>query len=121
MLDFVDKMIAEKQEKFKRAVTVEEVVSQVCRGFSLKEESLSRPGKDRTLTRVRALAAWLVLESGRLTLAELGKRIGRDPSTLSTAAKLLEQEGQKDPDLNRLMKTIRRDLFKIQISKAFNG
>ena len=115
---FIDKVLGQKQERLKRPVTVEEIVSHVCRRFSLREELLSGSGKDRSLSKVRAIAAWLVLESGRLTLAELSNRVRRDPSTLSTAAKLLEQEAQRDTDLNRLMNKIREDLFEIQISKA---
>jgi REP element-mobilizing transposase RayT len=116
--NFMDKVLGQKQERLKRPVRVEEIVSYVCRRFSLSEELLSRSGKDRSLTKVRAIAAWLVLESGRITLAELSHRVGRDPSTLSTAAKLLEQETQKDRDLKRLLNEIREDLFEIQISKA---
>ena len=37
---------------------------------------------------------------------------------MSTGAKLLEQEAQRDTDLNRLLTKIRKDLFEIQISKA---
>ncbi len=115
---FIDKVLGQKQERLKRPVTIEEIISHVCRRFSLREELLSRSGKDRSLSKVRAIAAWLVLESGRLTLAELSNRVCRDTSTLSTAAKLLEQEAQTDTNLNQLMNKLREDLFKIQTSKA---
>jgi len=115
---FLDKVLGQKRERSKRPVMVEEIVSHVCRRFSVREELLPRSGKDRSLTKVRAIAAWWVLESGRLTLAELSDRVHRDSSTLSTAPKVLEQEAQTDRDLNRLMNKIREDLFEIQISKA---
>ena len=114
---FIDKVLGQKQERLKRLVAIEEIVSHVCRRFSLREEQLSRSGKDQNLSKVRAIAAWLVLESGRLTLAELSNRVCRDPSTLSTTARLLEQEAQTDTNLNRLMNKLREDLFEIQISK----
>jgi chromosomal replication initiation ATPase DnaA len=97
---------------------VEQIVSHVCKEFSLKEEELSASGKDRRLSKVRAIAAWLVLDSGSLTLAELSKRVRRDSSTLSSAAKLLEKQAQMDTELRQLMSKIREELSKIQISKA---
>jgi len=42
---------------------------------------LSGLGKDRRLSKVRVIAEWLVLYSGGLSLAELGKRVNRDPSS----------------------------------------
>ena len=75
-------------------------------------------GKDRRFSKVRAIAAWLVLDSGGLTLAELGKRVNRDPSTLSSAAKYLEKQAQKDIQLAQLMNKIREELYKIQLSQA---
>ena len=75
-------------------------------------------GKDRRLSKVRAIAAWLVLDSGSLTLAELSKRVRRDSSTLSSAAKLLQKQAQMDTDLRQLMSKIREGLSEIQLSKA---
>ena len=57
----------------------------------------SRPG---------GLAAWLVLETGVGTLAELGKVTGRDITTLSSAAKRLKRRAQKDLDLDKRMKEV---------------
>jgi hypothetical protein len=115
---FIDKLLGPREEGLKRVVTVGEIVSHVCRRFSTKEEALFRSGKDRRLSKVRAIAAWLVRESGYLTLGELSSRVRRDCSTLSTAATLIEQEAQRDSNLRLLMNRMREDLFEIQISKA---
>ena len=115
---FIDKVLGQSQERLKRPIAVDEIVSRVCKEFSLREEMLSGSGKDRKLSKVRAIAAWLVLDSGNLTLSELSKRVNRDSSTLSTAAKLLEKQAQTDTELRGLMKKIREELFEIQISKA---
>jgi len=116
--NFLEKVLGQEQKELGRSVTMEEIVSYFCKQFSLREEELSGSGKDRRISRVRAVMAWLVQQSGCLTLSELSKRVGRDCSTLSTAAKLLEKEIQTDTDLNRFVNKIRRDLFEIQISKA---
>ncbi|MBM4277300.1 MAG: transposase [Deltaproteobacteria bacterium] len=115
---FLDKVLGQKQEGLGRSVAMEEIVSCVCKEFSLREEELSGSGKDRRVSRVRAVMAWLVQQSGCLTLSELSKRVGRDCSTLSTAAKLLEKEIQTDAELNRYVNNIRKSLLEIQISKA---
>jgi len=115
---FIEKVLGQTQERLKRPVRVEEIVSHVCKEFSLKEEELSGSGKDRRLSKIRALAAWLVLDSSSLTLAELSKRVRRDSSTLSSAAKLLEKQAQTDTDLRQLMSKIREKLSETQISKA---
>jgi putative transposase len=115
---FIDKVLGRKQERLKRAVTVEEIVSWVCKEFSLRKDRLLGSRKDRRFSKVRAIAAWLVLDSGNLTLSELSKRVNRDSSTLSTAAKLLEKHAQTDTELRLVMNKMREDLFEIQISKA---
>jgi REP element-mobilizing transposase RayT len=115
---FIDQLLGPREEGLKRVVTVDEIVSHVCRRFSTEEEALFLSGKDRRLSKVRAIAAWLVRESGYLTLGELSSRVRRDCSTLSTAATLIEQEAQRDSNLRLLMNRMREDLFEIQISKA---
>jgi len=82
------------------------------------EERLLGLGKDRMLSRVRGVAAWLVLDSGELTLSELSKWVNRDPSTLSTSARELERQAQTDIQLAQRMSEIKEELYKIQLSKA---
>jgi len=115
---FIDKILGQSRERLKRSVTVEKIVSHVCRQLSVEEEELSGLGKDRRLCRVRAIAAWLVLDSGCLTLSELSKRVYRDCSTLSTAAKELDVRTQTDKKLRQLVTQMREELLEIKISKA---
>ncbi len=60
----------------------------------------------RKLTDSRGMAGWLVLESGTGTLVQLGRLTGRDPSTLSSAAKRLQRRAQKDLQLAKRMKQL---------------
>jgi hypothetical protein len=110
---FIDKVFGQSHERWKRKVTVEEIVSCVCQQFSLKKQMLSGSGKDRRLSNVRAIAAWLVLDSGGVTLAELSKWVNGDLSTLSTSAKDLERQAQTDIQLAQLMSKIREELYDI--------
>ena len=117
---FIDKILGQSQERLKRSVRVEEIVSHVCKQFSVEEEELRGLGKDRRLCKVRAIAAWLVQDSGCLTLAELSKRVHRDCSTLSSAAKVLDVQAQTDAKMKQLMSEMREELLQIQVGSK-NG
>jgi len=45
------------------------------------------PAEIRSFAEVRGVAAWSVSETGQQTLAELARRMHRDPSALSLLAK----------------------------------
>ena len=115
---FIDKVFGQNNEWPKRKVTVREIVSFVCQQFGLKEQMLSGPGKDRRFSKIRAIAAWLVLDSGGLTLSELSKWVKRDPSTLSASARDLERQSQADAQLGKRMRKIKEGLYNIPLSKA---
>jgi len=65
-----------------------ENVSYVCQHFSLKEEMFWGLGKDRRLSKVRTIAAWLFLDSKILTL-------------LSVSVRELERKSQTDIQLSK--------------------
>ena len=115
---FIDKVLGQSKERSKGRGTVGEIVTQVCKPFLLKEEVLLGPGKDRRPSKVRAIAPCSVLDSGYLTLSELSKHVGRDPSTLSSGAKDLERQIQTDAQLAGVIRTIRKDLYEIPLSQG---
>ena len=100
---FIEKVLGQKPMRLKRTITLDEIVLKVCKRFGLEERDLSASGKGRKLSEVRGIVAWLVLELGYSTLAELGKRTSRDASTLSSAAKRLQIRSKMDLKLAQLM------------------
>ena len=60
---------------------LEEIVREVCKWLSVKEEDLGAGGKDRRLSEARGMTAWLIMELGVCPLRELGKVTGRDIRT----------------------------------------
>lgn len=58
------------------------------------EEMLS-PGQGFKVSEARALAAWGVLSTNSGTLRELGEKLGRDVTSLSSAAKRLSERSRK--------------------------
>lgn len=101
---FIGRVLDEKQMKQRQKISLDKMMVEVCRYFSLKEKDFGEVGKDRRLSEVRGIAAWLVLELGVCTLGELGKRIGRDVSTLSSAARRLQIRSKTDLKLAERMK-----------------
>jgi len=49
------------------------------------------------------MAAWLVLELGVETLAELSRRVGRDVTTLSAQVRQLQVRSKTDSELTETM------------------
>jgi hypothetical protein len=103
---FIGRVLDEKQMKQRQKVSLDKIMVEVCRYFSLKEKDLGGVGKDRRLSEVRGIAAWLVLELGVCTLGELGKRTGRDVSTLSSAVRRLQIRSKTDLKLAERMKEL---------------
>lgn len=64
--------------------------------FGLSEECLAAPGRERTSCEARALAAWAILEFSSGSLVEAGRRLGRDPSTLTCAIRRIERMMRED-------------------------
>jgi hypothetical protein len=93
---FIERVLDEKEKKQRPRASLDKIMVEVCRHFSLEEKDFSVLGKDRSLSEARAIAAWLVLELGVCTLVELGKRTARDVSTLSSGAKRLQMRSKTD-------------------------
>ena len=71
-------------------VTIDEVVSAVCNRYGVTPEMLALPGKQRALSHVRGMAAWVVQDILSCTLTALARCTGRDLSSLSAAAQRLQ-------------------------------
>ena len=103
---FVDRILGEKQTVMRPKVTLVGLMRAVCREYSIKEGELGRPGRGPSLSEVRGMAAWFILELGVSTLGELGKVTGRDVTTLSSAAKRLQIRAKEDLELAGRMKEL---------------
>jgi REP-associated tyrosine transposase len=77
-------------------VTLDEVISEVCRRFGISELELAATGKARPASEARAVAAFLTREMAHLSLTELAKRMGREVSAVSQAARRLEKADKEN-------------------------
>jgi chromosomal replication initiation ATPase DnaA len=84
-------------------VKLEEILREVCKWLSVKEEDLGARGKDRRLSEARGMAAWPIMELGVCPMREFGKVTGRDVTTLSSAMKRLWVRAKTDLKLANAM------------------
>jgi len=103
---FIERVLEKEEKRSRGRVSVNRVLKEVCKSFSLKEGDLLVSGRDHKISRVRGMAAWLVMECGTGTLGELSRRTGRDVTTLSSAAKRLQIRSKTEPDLAARMRNL---------------
>jgi hypothetical protein len=72
----------------------------------LEEKGFFIKWKDDRLSEARGMAAWLVLELGVWTLAELSRRMGRDVRTLGAGVKRFQLRSKTDSELADAMKIL---------------
>ncbi len=116
--NFVGRVLVPKQITAKFGLTVEEILKEVCRFYTIEEDDLRAAGKERKNSEARAMTAWLILELGVSTLVELGKMTRRDVATLSSGAKRLRERARSDLNLGKMMKKLLEQLSRIEILQA---
>lgn len=111
---FIDRVfhrVERGREGVKRKATVDEVVEKVCKFYGVEEGEVAAAGKGRMASEVRGMMAWLVVESGKLTLTELSRHLKRDISTLSSAVRHLLLRAKEDVELGRKMVRLREEVL----------
>ena len=108
--EFIDRVLEKEEKRTRRRVNLDRILREVCKTFSLGEKELLISGRGRRVSRARGMAAWLVLECGIGTLAELSRRTGRDVTTLSSAAKRLQIRSKRDLELAEKVRKL-SDIF----------
>lgn len=90
------------------AVTIDNVLAAVHEVCGMSVEEMRSPSKGILVSQGRALAAWAVLYFSDGTLTELGRNVGRDITTLSSAAKRLLSRSKKDAKIAARMDSVRK-------------
>jgi putative transposase len=104
--DFIDRVLDREPRRVRPKATLEKIMLEICRHFHLEEKDFFVKGRDHKLSEARGMAAWLVLELGVGTLAELSKRVGRDVTTLSAGVKRLQIRSKTDSELKDAIKSL---------------
>lgn len=74
--------------------SLDEWIASRCRAFALQPEQLAAPGRDRRLSRIRAVIAQEAVAQRFATLADVARRFKRDESTLRECVRRLGPANQ---------------------------
>jgi len=98
---FIAKVLAKAGMKQDNPVSLDKVVKTVCRHYDLNEKELCTRGQARMRSEARAMIGWFAVQKGNTTLTEVGKRFGRDVSTMSLTIRRLMERAEKLEPLRR--------------------
>lgn len=115
---FVDNVLATSESVPEQRPDVNAVLAAVKKIYGITNDRLSARGQERLASEARGLAAWATLELSSGKLTELAKQVGRDPSTLTCAARRIETQREVNTALVEKMERLRRDLPEVQVFKA---
>ena len=104
---FTGKVLVESEDIPVRRIGIDEIVSVVCRFYGVRNEELR--GSTHRSSRIRAMTAWITLETEGCTITELAGRTGRDISTLSCAVRKLQAMAGKDSRLSEEYRMIKKN------------
>jgi len=104
---FVENVLVKIDDVPVNKPSLDDILSGVTRIYGLKEVELKAAGQKRMPAEARALAAWGVLELSNATLTELSDRVGRDASSLSSAAQRLAARSDSSPELQNRLNTLK--------------
>jgi hypothetical protein len=108
--DFAESALRKSDQEFKRRVSLDDILTYVCKYYAIQPAELAQSGKQRKISEARTMAAWLIRENECLSLTELGRRTKRDISSLSQGINRLLKRAAQDNALAERMGRIRSDL-----------
>ncbi len=104
---FIEQALNRAEERFSKPMTMNAILDVVCDCYGINIESLSGQGRCRPFAEARAVAAWLVRQSDEIQLKDLGKKLHRDLSGLSQAARRIELRAIEDDDLSATLEQLK--------------
>ncbi len=107
---FLQQVIS-KTDKVTIKILLDELLAVVAMEFEIDITDLCSVSRKRALTEARGVAAWLVAETGQHTLAELARRMHRDPSALSLQAKKVRERAIKETQFRQKIDKIKSELL----------
>lgn len=109
---FAEEVLTLKGEKRGPRVTIDEILVRVCDRYGIHLQDVIAAGKQHGPSEARAMVSWLVRESPHLSLTELSRRLNREISSLSWAARRLVDKANFNAHLSRKMTQLRIELLK---------
>jgi hypothetical protein len=111
--NFADKVLNEAERRSRKKIPVDKFLEEVCTHYSL--ESLQElAGHNRKASEARGVAARLAMEVGVCTLTELAGKLGRDVSSLSSAAERIRARERQERQIAERVAALSEQLAQLQ-------
>jgi len=107
---FIEEVLEQADKKAERRYKVEDIINLVSKKLRVNIEELISLSRQRRLSRVRSIIAFLVTEFGEGTLSDYGRIVRRDLSTLSIGVSRIREEMEKDPALQEQIRSMTKEL-----------
>ena len=115
---FSENVLARAEERYHSSLSVEQLVSIVCKTYVIDEQTILAPGKQQPGAEARAIVAYLVQDAGQPSMTELGRYFRRDITALSRAASRLRGRLNNDQELTAKLMTIKGKVARMSECQA---
>jgi len=115
---FSENALSRAEERFPSTLSVEQLITLVCKKYKIDEQAIVAPGKQQPAAEARAVVSYLVQDAEKLSMTELGKYLRRDIAALSRAAGRLRYRLSEDQELADFLETIENELSEISKCQA---
>jgi putative transposase len=105
-----DAVYMKTKQTERKTVPLEDIIASVGNLYGLTKEEIIFGGKRRYPSQARGLIAYLVREVVGMSLADLGRRMKRDVSSLSLAADKIMRNSKDDDELGKRRKILEKRL-----------
>jgi chromosomal replication initiation ATPase DnaA len=109
---FIEQALLRAETKLTRQYSVKEVVAAVCDAYGVGMERVRSGGS--LAAEIRGVMALLVLELHGCCLAALAPEVGRDPSSLSSAARRISERAERDDKLANKIRDLGHKIAALQ-------
>jgi chromosomal replication initiator protein len=114
-MDIVEMALAELVSQPDK-VTVDQVVTAVCRFYHVSEEALSSSSRSRTISYPRQIAMYLARTETDASLPQIGTRLGnRDHTTILYGYEKIAKEVERDSSIRRDTMEIKAALYESSV------
>ena len=107
---FAAEVLADMLTTARRRVTVEEIQERVAGHYRLGREEMLSTRRARAVARPRQIAMYLAKTLTSRSLPDIGRRFGRDHSTVLHAVRTVERLRAEDAELDADVRRLSRDL-----------
>lgn len=110
---FVENLPLKNLEESPRyRITLDEIITAVCREFRVNPSSLSKRERDREPARIRHLIGYLARELGRFSYGEMASSFKREAISFSVGVRRVEDLFKREPAFAGRIERVRRLLVK---------